>query len=148
MAMGTIQNVDSSQIEFTFFTDFNGSIVLSFDVDLYSHLKEVLVLNYKSLMNALGKTDLPTSPKKKEQLPNQKNFRCKEGCFELNPTLHFLGESTPSLEKVLSLLGIKDSQTFIPTLIHNGLTDSMENMLLVLWNIIFLLQNIGKMYFQ
>ena len=48
--------------------------------------------------------------------------------FSLQPQLSVLGDFTPSVETVLSRLGIKDP-TVIPVATHQSVTDSLEALL-------------------
>jgi hypothetical protein len=60
-------------------------------------------------------------------------FTCKK--FQLSPTLSFLGESTPSLEKVFRWLGVNNMDHAIPKATHRGITITGEKILQLLWDI-------------
>lgn len=96
---------ESPEIEFYFLTEFDNSIVMTLNINLYSFLKEV-VLNYVKTFSLTFPSDTPSSPGPVKIFKGRK--------FQLAPTLSFLGDSTPSLEKVLRWLGIKDVDKSIP----------------------------------
>jgi hypothetical protein len=68
-----------------------------------------------------------------DPLVNEKNLKDSRlfvsKKFQLSPTLSFLGESTPSLEKVFSWLGVKDINHTIPKATHTLVIDTLEDIL-------------------
>jgi hypothetical protein len=83
-----------------------------------------------------------TESKDKSATKSSRVFKCKK--FQLNPTLSFLGESTPSVEKVFRWLGIKDIDHTVPKATHEGVTESMEEILRTLWQLWFWMEKLDK----
>ncbi|PRP87867.1 hypothetical protein PROFUN_04341, partial [Planoprotostelium fungivorum] len=96
---------DTPEIDFYFLTEFNDSIVMALNINLYSFLKDV-ALNYVKTLSTTFASEPTAFPGPVKIYRRQK--------FQLSPTLSFLGDSTPSLDKVLRWLGIKNVDQTIP----------------------------------
>lgn len=134
---------ESKELEFYFLTDFSDPIVVSLDISLYTYLKEIAQLYTKTVKDAIKSLqNNKENIESKSSEEDKRVFLCKN--FQLAPTLSFLGDSTPSLEKVFRWLGVKDINKSIPRATHIGITQPLETVLKIMWEIIFLLHKIDS----
>lgn len=158
----SVQRVHSQEVEFYYLTEFTDSIVVSLNISTYAFLKEVALMHAKSIQEAgntlfnqsmedtYSENDIKTNVNLSSQtmkrysvaqMRENRTFICKK--FQLSPTLSFLGDSTPSLERVFRWLGIKNIDQTIPRGTYY-LTDSLESVLEFLWDVSLWMEHLDR----
>lgn len=149
-----LNNLGNREIEFSFLTDFSDPIVLSLDISLYTYLREIATIYAKTVKDIKGSLrsfaqDEPKSALDKSssttETDDKRVYLPKK--FYLNPTISFLGDSTPSLEKVFRWLGIKDTNHSIPKATHVAITETLETVLKLIWETVFILVKTSDLSF-
>jgi hypothetical protein len=128
----------SNEIEFYYLTDFTDSIAVSLNIGAYAFVRDTALLFKKTIQEASSLTR-----HKKKTTSMKRVFKCKK--FDLSPTLNFLGDSTPDLQKVFRWLGIKNMDYAIPMGTHVGFTDSLEGLLTSFYWISKMLKNVDSL---
>jgi len=135
IVMNTLQNVGSNLVEYEFITNFDSPI----EVRLYSFVNhknfiaDIISMFKKQTQLAMG--DKVAANKKEIISPDRKLQRLKDGPFILEPRLQILGEATPSVETLMSILkrmGINSKIDVIPDYTNQLLMDSSETVLHIL----------------
>ncbi|KAG2375191.1 hypothetical protein C9374_010195 [Naegleria lovaniensis] len=135
-------------INYTFKTKFPKAITVTTNLNEYTFLQGLLKLYKNEVKNELdehqksssqgatGTIISLTSPSLNDQTSSQKKTsnifgiskRHFEGTVQLNPKLNVLGDLTPEVQTVLGWLGI--SESIIPQVTHEGVTDTLETILI------------------
>jgi len=138
IVMNTLQTIGSNLVEYEFITNFDSPI----EVRLYSFVNhknfiaDIISMFKNQTQLAMG--DKPVT-NKKEVDTDKKLQRLKNGRFILKPQLQILGEATPSVETLMSILkrmGINSEIDVIPDYTNQLLMDSSENILNVLYSLL------------
>lgn len=103
-------------------TDFDGPVQISSRISQYRHLRQILRLYFS---RKTSKTDQDTvgPPSLVTSMESRYHIHRKRLLFQ--PKLSALGELTPSLDTLLSWLGLGDTST-IPLLLYEGVLEKLD----------------------